>query len=118
VYENSYNQTLAYRIDGPDVTYLGDEDLHDTQYDYLEEFADINAHVPKPSRTQSPILHGGTVEQEFGSTFTYIPLHSDTERNFSSNKPWVYTVVVASTFLFTSIVCRVCVLCGTAARLL
>jgi hypothetical protein len=28
---NSYNQTLAYRIDGPDVTYLGDEDLHDTR---------------------------------------------------------------------------------------
>jgi hypothetical protein len=30
ILENSYKQTLAYRIDGPDVTYLGDEDLHDT----------------------------------------------------------------------------------------
>jgi hypothetical protein len=45
ILENSYNQTLAYRIDGPDVTYLGDEDLHDT--DMIPwNFADINAHVP------------------------------------------------------------------------
>jgi hypothetical protein len=29
ILENSYNQTLVYRIDGPDVTYLGEEDLHD-----------------------------------------------------------------------------------------
>jgi hypothetical protein len=70
--ENSYNQTLAYRIDGPDVTYLGDEDLHDTRYDSLE-FADINAHVPSQAgpRTRS---YTAVPLNRSSEVHSYIPL--------------------------------------------
>jgi hypothetical protein len=71
--ENSYNQTLAYRIDGPDVTYLGDEDLHDTRYDSLKNLL-ISTLMFKAKQDPNPILHGGTVEQESEVHSTYIPL--------------------------------------------
>jgi signal transduction histidine kinase len=104
ILENSYNQTLAYRIDGPDVTYLGDEDFHDTRYDYLEDFADINAYVQSQAGPATRSYTAVPLNKEFGKYTLRIYPSRDTEDYFSSNKPWVYTVVVASTFLFTSIV--------------
>jgi signal transduction histidine kinase/CheY-like chemotaxis protein len=104
ILENSYNQTLAYRIDGPDVTYLGDEDLHDTRYDYLEEFADINAYVQSQAGPETQSYTEVPLNKEIGKYSLRIYPSRDTEDHFSSNKPWVYTVLVAFTFLFTSIV--------------
>jgi signal transduction histidine kinase/CheY-like chemotaxis protein len=104
ILENSYNQTMTYRIDGPDVTYLGDEDLHDTQYDFLEEFADINAYVESQAGPETRSYTTVPLNKEFGKYILRIYPSPDTEEHFSSNKPWVYTVVVASTFLLTSIV--------------
>ena len=34
------NQTITYRIDGPDVTYLGGGDRHDKSFDHLEQSQD------------------------------------------------------------------------------
>jgi signal transduction histidine kinase/ActR/RegA family two-component response regulator len=104
ILENSYNQTLTYRIDGPDVTYLGEEDLHDTRYDYLEELADINAHVQSQAGPETRSYTTAPLNKEFGKYTLRIYPSRETEEHFSSNKPWVYTIVVASTFLFTSIV--------------
>jgi Adenylate and Guanylate cyclase catalytic domain len=36
VVENSKGQTFTYRIDGPNATYLGFEDMHETKYDYMQ----------------------------------------------------------------------------------
>jgi hypothetical protein len=35
ILENSFNQTLAYRLDGPEATYVGESDLHDPRFDHL-----------------------------------------------------------------------------------
>jgi signal transduction histidine kinase/CheY-like chemotaxis protein len=104
ILENSFNQTLAYRIDGPDVTYLGEEDLHDTRYDYLEELADINAYVQSQARPETRSYTAVPLNKDFGKYTLRIYPSRDTEVHFSSNKPWVFTIVVAFTFLFTSIV--------------
>jgi signal transduction histidine kinase/CheY-like chemotaxis protein len=104
ILENSFNQTLTYRIDGPDVTYIGEEDSHDTRYDYLEKLADINAHVESQARPETRSYTTVPLNKEFGKYTLRIYPSRDTEEGFSSNKPWVYTIVVASTFLFTSIV--------------
>jgi len=45
ILENSFNQTLAYRVDGAEAIYLGEGDLHDDRYDHLELYADINEYV-------------------------------------------------------------------------
>jgi signal transduction histidine kinase/ActR/RegA family two-component response regulator len=104
ILENSFNQTLAYRIDGPDVTYLGEEDSHDTRYDYLEKLADINTYVESQAGPETRSYTAVPLNKEFGKYTLRIYPSRDTEELFSSNKPWVYTIVVASTFLFTSIV--------------
>jgi hypothetical protein len=69
----------------------------------LETHADINAYVESQARTETRSYTAVPLNKEFGK---YTPNISprDTEEHFSSNKPWVYTIVVASTFLFTSIV--------------
>jgi signal transduction histidine kinase/CheY-like chemotaxis protein len=104
ILENSYNQTLAYRIDGPEVTYLGDEDLHDPRYDYLEEFADINAYVQSRAGPETRSYTEVPLNKEVGKYTLRVYPSRDTEEYFTSNKPWVYMAVAASTFLFTSIV--------------
>jgi hypothetical protein len=83
------------------TTYLGEEDGHDPRY-YLETHADINAYVESQARTETRSYTAVPLNKEFGSILSNILLV--TPRHFSSNKPWVYTIVVASTFLFTSIV--------------
>jgi signal transduction histidine kinase/CheY-like chemotaxis protein len=104
ILENSFNQTLVYRIDGPDVTYLGEEDNHDTRYDYMEEFADINDYVQRKAGPETRSYTAVPLNKEFGKyTLRIYPSH-DSEERYSTNKPWVYTLVVASTFLFTAIV--------------
>jgi hypothetical protein len=93
ILENSYNQTLAYRIDGPGDLSWG-RGSHDT--DMIPwNFADINAHVPTKQDPETRSYTTVPLNRSSGSTFVYTP--RDTE-SFSSNKPWVYTVVVASTF--------------------
>jgi signal transduction histidine kinase/CheY-like chemotaxis protein len=104
ILENSFNQTLVYRIDGPDVTYLGEEDSHDTRYDHLERHADINAYVESQAGPETRSYTAVPLNKEFGKYTLRIYPSRDTEKHFFSNKPWVYTIVVASTFLFTSIV--------------
>jgi signal transduction histidine kinase/CheY-like chemotaxis protein len=104
ILENSFKQTLVYRIDGPDVTYLGEEDSHDTKYDYLERHADINAYVESQAGPETRSYTEVPLNKEFGKYTLRIYPSRDTEKQFHSNKPWVYSIVVASTFLFTSIV--------------
>ena len=54
VLENSYNQTLVYRVDGSEATYLGGKDAHpDAKYEYLEESASINEYVQRESGPQT-----------------------------------------------------------------
>jgi signal transduction histidine kinase/CheY-like chemotaxis protein len=104
ILENSFNQTLTYRIDGPDVTYLGEEDSRETRYDYLERHADINAYVERQARPETRSYTTVPLNKEFGKYTLRIYPSRDTKEGFSSNRPWVYSIVVASTFLFTSIV--------------
>ena len=66
ILENSFNQTLAYRIDGPDVTYLGEEDSHDTRYDYLERHADINEYVESQAGPETRSYTAVPLNKEFG----------------------------------------------------
>jgi nitrogen-specific signal transduction histidine kinase len=102
ILENSYNQTLAYPLDGPDASFVGWEDIHDTRYNHLEEFADINAFSKSRAGPETLSFTGVPLNHEFGKYKLRIYPSSDTEDHFSTNKPWIYTVLVACTFIFTS----------------
>jgi hypothetical protein len=45
ILENSQNQSFTYRINGPDVEYLGDGDMHEPQYDDMVVSLDVSSIV-------------------------------------------------------------------------
>ena len=104
VIENSYNQTFSYRVDGPRATFLGELDRHDPNYDHLVQSADINEFVQDRAGPESRSYTTVPLNKEFGKYRLKIYPTRDTEDEFYTNKPWVYTAVVLSVFLVTSII--------------
>jgi hypothetical protein len=96
VISNTCGQAFTYEITGPEVIYLGAGDLHEEAYDrYVRSFDLANP----------------------GSSFTGIPLSSDycpfnvkvypseqMEEQYKTNEPLVFTVGIASIFVFTVVV--------------
>lgn len=104
VLENSFNQTLSYRVDGSNAIFLGEGDMHDTQYNSLEARADMNDyhahHMNNPAMRSYKSLPLNT---EYGRyTLRVYPTH-ETEARFLTSKPWTYTCIVVAVSLFTSV---------------
>eukprot|EP00980_Cylindrotheca_fusiformis_P018951 scaffold6336_cov116-Cylindrotheca_fusiformis.AAC.1 len=87
---------ITYRIDGPDVILLGNEDLHDPNYDALEVtevFVDLGfdgEDLPEGSCVPKLTLHIYPSEK--------------LEANFRNSDPTIYASVVVVIFIFTSLV--------------
>eukprot|EP00980_Cylindrotheca_fusiformis_P029063 scaffold22710_cov114-Cylindrotheca_fusiformis.AAC.2 len=87
---------ITYQVDGPDVTLLGYEDLHDPTYDafeVMEVFVDLGFHlkdVPEGKCIPTLTLHIYPSER--------------LEIKFRTSKPAIYATVVIVIFIFTSLV--------------
>ena len=104
VFEASCGDLFTYQLDGPETTYLGAGDQHDSKYDHLEisaRFVDIM----------------DTVKSERGSSYTGLPLNGDycsrtvrifpsqiTEDQHTTKKPIVLSITSALIFVFTSLI--------------
>jgi signal transduction histidine kinase/CheY-like chemotaxis protein len=99
--QNSFNQTLVYHVEGPDVTYLGESDPHDPQFDHLEHVADINAYFDETAGPETRAYAAMPLNKEYGKyTLRIYPAHGPEY----SNRAWLYMTLVAFTFAFTSFV--------------
>eukprot|EP00980_Cylindrotheca_fusiformis_P020733 scaffold7744_cov90-Cylindrotheca_fusiformis.AAC.4 len=93
---SSASSVVTYRIDGPNAELLGDSDLHNTKYDGMEMtdvFVDLGineAELPEGTCVPTLTLHVYPSE--------------DLERSFCTSNTFVYTAVVAASFIFTSLV--------------
>lgn len=100
VFENPCRQTFTYRIDGPDVKYLGPGDLHDPKYDSLMEevgFQDLLAIY-----SSSNAVYTGLPLSEKGCPFNpRVYPSEDNEANFISSDPIVYAATVVIIFGLT-----------------
>ena len=113
VLENSFNQTLSYRLDGERVTYLGEEDRHDPEYDHLEASADINSYIESRARAETRSYTTVSLNKEYGKYTLRIYPSSATEENYISNDPWVYTsACMAIFFLQCTCFSYFCLGCG------
>lgn len=99
VVENNYNQTFAYRIDGPKATFLGMEDPHDPKYDEYEDSEDITAQLQQRA---SPLTRAYTTVPLSGENGYRIRVYpsQETEDLYVTNQPLVYTMVVMVSFFF------------------
>ncbi|KAL7565588.1 hypothetical protein ACA910_014300 [Epithemia clementina (nom. ined.)] len=104
VLNNSYNQTLSYRVDGNEATYLGEEDAHDPHYDYLEVSASINDYVRRDAGPRTRSYTTVPLSTEYGKYTLRIYPSRETQQSYETNDSLVYVFVILSLFLFTSIV--------------
>jgi len=101
VLENSFNQTLAYRLNGPIVTYMGDVDSHDENLDDLEFFADVNQYIQDKAGPETRGHTSVPLSMQFGRyTLRVYPARDVVYFNL----PWIYAVAFALAFIFTTLV--------------
>ncbi|CAB9530583.1 Receptor-type guanylate cyclase gcy [Seminavis robusta] len=95
ILENTCDQVYTYRVDGTSSLFVGHGDLHDPKYDYLEAGTSIgnviNATVPDDNQNGCHYSIRVYPSQDF-------------EDDHRTDKPWIYVLVLASLFLFTSAV--------------
>eukprot|EP00980_Cylindrotheca_fusiformis_P005866 scaffold1231_cov107-Cylindrotheca_fusiformis.AAC.14 len=96
VVTESKRNIITYQVDGPNAIFLGEDDLHDHNYDALvvsEPFIDLDI-----DQSQLPE----------GSCVPVLTLHvypsAELEDSFKTNNDIFYTVVVIVIFAFTSLV--------------
>lgn len=100
VQENSFNQTIAYGVDGPHVSYLGTEDCHDPAMNQLAFSTDVNVFVESHAGPETRAYLAVPLNQEFGKYKLRIYPEFGVQY---TNRPWIYTCVVAAIMFFTSL---------------
>ena len=103
VFENSCGQAFTYRIDGRYVDYVGPGDLHDERFDYLENSVSLTESFN--DKNNSKVVYSGPLLSRDNCQYklrVYPP--EDTESQYLTATPVIYTVGVVLIFLFTSIV--------------
>ncbi|CAB9514586.1 Receptor-type guanylate cyclase gcy [Seminavis robusta] len=95
ILENTCDQVYTYRIDGTYSLFVGHGDLHDPKYSYLEAGTSIGN-----------IINAQVLDDNKNGCHYSIRVYpsQDFEDDHRSNKPWIYVLVLASLFLFTSAV--------------
>jgi class 3 adenylate cyclase len=104
VLENNVNQSFTYQLDGPDVTYLGEGDLHDEAFDHMQVSADVSKFL---STYASPETEGFTAVPLTGEGVQYslrVYPSQDMKDDFVTNEPVIFALIVAMVFVFTSVV--------------
>ena len=104
VLENSFNQSLSYRVDGNVATYLGPGDLHDTKYDHLEVFENVNDRLHDLASVVRQSYRAVPICTNYGRYTVRVYPTSETVSDYMTNEPIIYSVLVACAFLFTSMV--------------
>jgi class 3 adenylate cyclase len=84
----------TYQLDGPVAIFLGEGDLHDTRYDYMEVDTEFN----------SFIQYNFSDTREHCEYDLRIFPSKMMEDSYTSNKPALYTTVVVLVFIFTAMV--------------
>jgi hypothetical protein len=104
VLENNENQTFTYQLDGPDVTYLGEGDLHDEAFNHMLVSADVTKFL---STYASVETQGFTAVPLTGEGVQYslrVYPSQDMKDDFVTNEPVIFALIVAMVFVFTSVV--------------
>lgn len=100
VFENPCNPTFTYQINGPDVTFLGAGDFHDSKYDHMAMTKSIFELSTSAMKENS--YSGIQLDDEF-CPFQITVYPSDTLRNLHMSKtPAIFAVVMVVIFAVTA----------------
>jgi hypothetical protein len=98
VLHNTCGNAFSYFVDKDEVTYLGEGDHHDDDYNYLEyktSLSEGNTHDPVDPTVDDP---------EEGVCYYELRIYpsSDMEDSYTSARPFIYSAVVFAVFIFTA----------------
>ena len=101
VFENECNPTFTYRINGPDVEYLGRGDHHDSRFDGMERSAallDLDLSGSGEEYTGIPI------NDNFCPFYVRVYPSNDFKNHYETNHASIFAGTAVLIFLFTSLV--------------
>jgi class 3 adenylate cyclase len=104
VLENTRGQVFTYRIDGSEALYFGNGDLHDSKYDHLEVSSDVSTYLAKKSSPETMSYTSVDLNEEYCNYKLRVYPSQDTEDEYVNQDPIIFTVVIVSVFIFTSLV--------------
>jgi class 3 adenylate cyclase len=103
VLENNVNQSFTYQLDGPDVTYLGEGDLHDEAFDHMQVSADVSKFLSTYASVETEGFTAVPLTEVEGVQYSLRVYPSqDMKDDFVTNQPIIFSLVVAMVFVFTS----------------
>ena len=94
-------QTLTYEINGPDVSYLGPGDLHDSEYNKYERFSYLATLGSKALRERQ--YTGFPIDEDYCPYWIRLYPSDKMKDEHESNDPIIFTVVAVSIFVFTAV---------------
>lgn len=109
VIEHTYNQSLFYRVDGEEATFLGEGvvghdpwPLYDENYDYMVVSENLTEEFNRQAGPETRAFTTVQLDGKFGLFKVHVYPSKETEEEHKSNKPVVYTSLVVSTFALTA----------------
>lgn len=103
VLRNSFNETLSYRIDGPNVTFIGKGDNHSEEFDEYEVSQNVNSYL---QRSASPSTRSYTtvpLHEEYGVYEVRVYPSKETRDVHMTGNPVGYSLLVAAAFIVPTI---------------
>ena len=105
IMENSFGQTHTYEIRGQNTVYLGDEDLHDSTYNYLGRSIDLVTYLRQTAGPESRSFTAAGVNGDFSNyTLRVYPTNEFRDIFVTDEAAWesagVAMVFVVAIFIF------------------
>jgi hypothetical protein len=100
VFENPCNPTYTYKINGPDVVFLGIGDAHDAKYEDMR----VESLMSKLGDfvIQETQYSGLPVNDDFCPLTISVYPSAEMEDAHSTSTPWVFALVAVMVFMFTA----------------
>ena len=103
VLENSFNQSVSYRVDGHLAEYLGGgKDFHDSRFDSLVAITDTEETARRLQDPAARSYMSLPLNIEYGKYTLRIYPTSETEDMFLTQQPWQYVFIVIAVAFFIS----------------
>ena len=104
VLKNTFNQSFTYRVDGLQATFVGAGDWHDSSYDDLGQTANMAEYLSKRSGPATRSYTAVPLLGEYGDYTLHVYPSADTEADYLTSEPIIYTLLVVAVFLVSSAV--------------
>ena len=100
VLRNTCDQIYTFAINGPDVVFLGEGDLHDTDFDNMMQDVSFTALINQA--VEDGTFKGHPLDEEGCQYFLQVFASSEMKSQFISKMPIYYTIGAVLIFVFTS----------------